>query len=93
MPSALLDFLGYAIYFWAGDKDEPIHVHVAKGRPTPDATKFWITNSGVKLANNNSQIPSSDLKKIRKYITEGRSEIITSWIDYFGAGKVKFVED
>ena len=31
----------YSIYFWSneGDPLEPIHVHVAKGKPIPNATK------------------------------------------------------
>ncbi|WP_423806831.1 DUF4160 domain-containing protein, partial [Phascolarctobacterium succinatutens] len=28
-------------YFWANENMEPIHVHVAKGTQTPNATKFW----------------------------------------------------
>lgn len=26
---------GYTVYFWSNENDEPIHVHVAKGKPTP----------------------------------------------------------
>lgn len=25
---------GYTVYFWSNENDEPIHVHVAKGKPT-----------------------------------------------------------
>lgn len=31
---------GYIVYFWSNEEGEPIHVHVSKGRPTPNATKF-----------------------------------------------------
>ncbi len=34
---------GYKIYFWSNEKGEPIHVHISKGKPRPDATKVWIT--------------------------------------------------
>lgn len=37
---------GYTVYFWSNENDEPIHVHVAKGKPTPNATKIWLTRSG-----------------------------------------------
>lgn len=26
---------GYTVYFWSNENGEPIHVHVAKGKPTP----------------------------------------------------------
>ena len=31
---------GYTVYFWSNENDEPIHVHVSKGKPTPNATKY-----------------------------------------------------
>ena len=37
---------GYSVYFWSNENNEPIHVHVAKGKPTPNATKIWLTKSG-----------------------------------------------
>ncbi|MBQ7479405.1 MAG: DUF4160 domain-containing protein [Selenomonadaceae bacterium] len=32
VPKALVDFLGYAIYFWLNENEplEPVHVHIAK---------------------------------------------------------------
>ena len=53
----------YSIYFWSneGDPLEPIHVHVSKGRPTPNATKIWLTRTGgCIVASNGSQIASKD---------------------------------
>ncbi|MCI5568570.1 MAG: DUF4160 domain-containing protein, partial [Lachnospiraceae bacterium] len=49
----------YLIYFWAneGNPLEPIHVHIAEGKPVENATKLWITQSGkCLLQNNNSHI-------------------------------------
>lgn len=37
---------GYTVYFWSNENGEPIHVHIAKGKPTPNATKIWLTKSG-----------------------------------------------
>ena len=39
MPSIFL-FQGFAIFFWAAENGGPVHVHVAKGRPAPRATKI-----------------------------------------------------
>lgn len=49
----------YWIYFWTNENKpiEPIHVHIAKGKPTENATKVWITSTGkCYLCNNNSRI-------------------------------------
>ncbi len=61
----------YWIYFWAneGKPSEPIHVHVAEGKPVENATKIWITESGKCLvANNNSKIPENHLRNIIRVI-------------------------
>ena len=54
MPRLFL-FQGFAIFFWTAENGEPIYVHVAKGKPSPNATKIWLTsNGGCVLANNGS---------------------------------------
>ena len=81
MPKALASYLGYAIYFWLneGNPTEPIHVHVSKGRQTVNATKIWITKSGVRLAHNDSKIPDSELRRILAFIDNNRNEVIAKW--------------
>ena len=37
---------GYTVYLGSNENNEPIHVHIAKGKPTPNATKIWLTKSG-----------------------------------------------
>ena len=89
LPKILAGFLWYVFYFWANENMEPIHVHVAKGTQTLNATKFWITSDGAELANNNGKIPDNELRQIRKYILLNRERIIAQWISVFGEGKVK----
>ena len=38
----------YTVYFWSneGNPLEPVHVHIAEGRPYQNATKVWITKTG-----------------------------------------------
>ena len=38
---------GYVVYFWSdeGEPKEPVHVHVAQGKPQKNGTKIWITKS------------------------------------------------
>lgn len=83
MPRVLLDFLGYAFYFWANEGNEPPHIHVSKGKQTPNATKFWITLDGIEMANNDSKIPSQDLKKIESYILANQDRILAQWYRFF----------
>ena len=62
---------GYKIYFWSNENDEPIHIHISKGNPTSNSTKIWLTKSGGTIvANNKSNIPMNDLKKILKVVND-----------------------
>lgn len=80
----------YWVYFWANENKplEPIHVHVAEGKPTENATKIWITQMGKCLiCNNNSNIPDKKLKLIIRIIEANSSDIISKWKDFFGEVK------
>lgn len=46
----------YIVYFWSneGMPLEPIHVHIAEGRASANATKVWITSTGHTLLSNNN---------------------------------------
>lgn len=76
--------MGYTFYFFSNENDEPIHIHVSKGKPTENSTKFWIKRNSVELEHNNGNIPKNDLKKIQKYICANRAMIIARWYDHFG---------
>ncbi|MBO6308929.1 MAG: DUF4160 domain-containing protein [Oribacterium sp.] len=45
MPS-LFNIGSYKVYFWANENNEPIHVHISKGQPSPGSTKIWLTKNG-----------------------------------------------
>ena len=77
----------YWIYFWTNESKplEPIHVHIAKGSPTANSTKIWITSTGkCLLCNNNSCIPSHTLRNIMRMIEARSEDVISKWMDYFG---------
>ena len=64
MPK-LFTVSGYTVYFWSNENGEPIHVHVSKGKPTPNATKIWLTKSGgCILASNGSKILNKELNEL-----------------------------
>ena len=89
MPKALADFLGYCIYFWANDGKEPVHVHVSKGDPQPNATKVWFKVDSIELAHNNSQIPLKDLRQLLTFIEENRDDVVLTWLQIFKSAEYK----
>lgn len=56
-------------FFWSNENNEPIHVHVAKGKQSANATKIWLpTESNPVVAHNKSRIPKKDLTRLLKAI-------------------------
>lgn len=88
MPNALIQYMGYMIYFWGGDGSEPVHVHVSKSRQE-HATKFWVTTEGIELAADRGSVAKKDMKAIIKYLKKNRSIIMTKWLDFFGNAELK----
>lgn len=77
----------YIIYFWSNENNplEPIHVHIAVGRASANATKLWITRTGkVILNNNNSKIPMRILTRLMRVIEANSADIIEEWLNRFG---------
>lgn len=80
----------YIIYFWSneGRPLEPVHVHIANGRATANATKIWITRSGkALLCNNSSKIPEKTLRNLLRTIEANSAHIIEEWEEHFGETK------
>ena len=89
MPKALLDFLGMCFFFWSneqsGDAMEPVHLHVCKGTPSPNATKFWLRQDGhVELCHNNSRLTEREIARAMEYIRANYNSIIAEWYRHFG---------
>ena len=77
----------YIIYFWSNENNplEPVHVHIAEGRASANATKIWITSTGkALLCNNISRIPQKTLKNMMRFIEANSSIIIDKWYGQFG---------
>lgn len=81
----LFELYGYKIFFWSNENNEPIHVHVAKGKQSANATKIWLpADSNPVVVHNKSRIPQRDLTRILKSVAQNRDTIIARWYDYFG---------
>ena len=82
---------GYKIYFWSNENNEPIHVHISKGNPTPNSTKIWLTRKGgCLIANNKSQIPENELNELMDIISAQYFMICTKWKEFFIVEEIKF---
>lgn len=80
------------LFFWIDENGEPAHVHVAKGKPAPDATKFWLTRTGgCILASNGSKLTSRELSIVRDYITLNHKDICDFWKETFH-GDISFLK-
>ena len=90
MPS-LFTVSGYKIYFWSSENDEPIHVNVSKGQPSPNSTKIWLTREGgCILASNGSRIPQSELNKLMEFISAQFFFICAEWKKFFVIDEIRF---
>lgn len=77
-------YSGYKLYFWSNESDEPVHVHVAKGKPKVASTKFWLLSDGTALmANNKAELNKKDLKRITKFIELNYQDIVEAWNNFF----------
>lgn len=71
---------GYVIFFWANENGEPIHVHIAKGKPGPNSTKVWLTKAGgCIVASNGSKIPDRTLNELLEIISAQFFFICSKW--------------
>ena len=90
MPSLFL-VGGYRVFFWSNEVGEPVHVHVCKGAPTPDATKIWLTSrGGCILAHNHGRIPRSTLTELLEIIAAQHDLICSKWREFFATEEVHF---
>ena len=67
----------YRFFFYAGDRDEPPHVHVEHD---DCEAKFWM--APVRLQNN-AGFKTHEIRKIEDLIEENQDELMESWDEYF----------
>ena len=69
----------YRFFFYAGDRDEPQHVHVERD---DRISKFWLDPVRLQRSGGFSR---SELRRIERIIQENHSEIVEAWNEYFGS--------
>lgn len=89
MPN-LFSLYGYIVYFWSNENtpNEPIHIHIAKGKPTKDANKYWLAKGGFFVPDK-TNIPNREELKVIDEISDEISiqRIKTEWKSMFGEMK------
>ena len=67
----------YRLFFYAGDRIEPPHVHVERD---DKIAKFWL--EPVRLERSGG-FKSQELNRIRILVEENRKQLRKGWDDYF----------
>ena len=67
----------YRFFFFASDRNEPVHVHVAREGRT---AKFWL--SPVRREYNYGFAPT-ELNRIEGLVREHEADLLKAWHEYF----------
>jgi hypothetical protein len=68
----------YRLFFYSGDRDEPVHVHVERDQ---NVAKFWL--APVRLQTSGG-FNAAELRRIQRIIEENEILLIEAWNEYFG---------
>jgi len=69
----------FRFFFYAGDRDEPHHVHVERD---DKIAKFWLGPIRLKHSGGFSR---KEIRQVHGIIEEHHSELLEAWNDYFGS--------
>jgi hypothetical protein len=76
MPT-ILRIGAYRFFFYAGDGEEPEHVHIERGN---NIAKFWL--SPVRLERSGG-FNRSEILRIHQIVEQNRERLLEAWHDYF----------
>ena len=69
----------FRFFFYAGDKDEPYHVHIERD---DKIAKFWL--DPVRLQRSGG-FNRKEIKQMHGIIEKHHSELLEAWNDYFSS--------
>ena len=69
----------YRFFFYAGDRDEPQHVHVERN---DKIAKFWLDPVRLQSSGGFSR---AELGRIQKIIQENHTKLVEAWNGYFSS--------
>jgi hypothetical protein len=78
MPTVLQDG-PYRFYFYASDRDEPVHIHVERD---DFVAKFWL--EPVRLQSSRG-FGRAELARVQRLVERHREQFVRAWNEFFGA--------
>ncbi|MGV0028129.1 DUF4160 domain-containing protein [Phormidesmis priestleyi] len=76
MPT-LLTVGPYRFFCYAGDQDEPPHVHIERDK---DEAKFWLDPIRIQ---SNRGFSRTEINRIQKLVEEHQEQLLAGWNDFF----------
>lgn len=67
----------YRFFFYASDRDEPVHIHVER---EDNVAKFWLDPVRLQTSGGFNRL---ELKRIRAIIDETQQVLMEAWDEYF----------
>lgn len=68
---------GFRFFFYSGDRSEPIHVHVEKGKAV---AKFWV--EPVRLERSRG-FSSQEINTMLRHVEANKNLIVEQWNEFF----------
>jgi hypothetical protein len=68
----------YRFFFYAGDRDEPKHIHIERD---DRIAKFWL--DPIRLQNSGG-FSRTEIVRIEKLVRDHRVFLMEAWDEYFG---------
>jgi hypothetical protein len=69
----------YRFFFYAGDREEPPHVHIERDE---NVAKFWL--QPVRLVTSGG-FRRNEISRIQNLVVLNRDQLLRSWNEYFGS--------
>ncbi|MCP4624803.1 MAG: DUF4160 domain-containing protein [bacterium] len=68
----------YRFFFFAGDRNEPEHIHIERD---DNVAKFWLIP--IRLQSSGG-FTRREINRIHQLITEHHNQLVEDWHEYFG---------
>ena len=67
----------YRFFFYAGDREEPPHIHVERDDCT---AKFWLDLGRLRESRGFGR---TEIRRIQKMVEDNHEQLLRSWHEYF----------
>ena len=68
----------YRFFFYAGDRDEPLHIHVERD---DNVAKFWLIPTRLQSSGGFAR---REINRRHQLIMEYQGQLVEEWHEYFG---------